>query len=163
MRRSAVILLLLASAAVALACRQVGSGHLNIANDLSGIGADNTELRIYESDAGEPWPPAGALNIWVKGDDFGRPPDFGMDGYLYLVRTSKACPQSEGAPEVFALADVTITGIVTVRDGSVDQFVAIADTPGARSPRWALIEVPEFPDTAGGHLVHRCGVVTWTP
>lgn len=150
-------------AALAIGCRQVGVGDLHVANDQSGIGQDNTVLRAYESDPGEPWPPVDSVNLWVKGDDFGHPPAFGMDGYLYLVRTSLACPMSEGAPEAFALADVTIVGIVTVRDGGVDQFLTMADSPAARSPRWALIEVPEFPGTGGAHLVHRCGTVTWVP
>jgi hypothetical protein len=154
-------LVLLALAAVA--CRQVGYGDLRVANDLSGIGRDNTWIRAFVADPGDVWPPAGYVNLWVKGDDFGRPPAYGLDGYLYLVRSDAACPQSEGAPEVFRLSDVTIVGIVTVKLGSVDQFLLMQDAPANRQATWALIETGEFPDTGGGHLILRCGGVTWSP
>jgi hypothetical protein len=78
------------------------------------------------------------------------------------VRTDRACPQSEGAPETFELNEVTIVGIVTVKSGSVDQFVTMQDTPANRSARWALIEVNELLGYAGEHYIHRCGTVTWT-
>jgi hypothetical protein len=161
--RVALVLVTLAAMAAALACREVGRGDLHVANDLSGIGRDNTIFRAYLSDPGEPWPPAGQLNLFVRGDDIGKPPSFGFNGYLYLVRTSMACPQSEGAPEVFHLPDVTITGIVTVVNGTVNQFVTMPDTPANRSGTWALIAIDETPDTSGGHLISRCGTVTWQP
>lgn len=148
---------------VLIGCRQVASGNLHVANDLSGIGQDNTFLRAYAPDPGDSWPPTGQVNIFVRGDDFGSPPSYGMNGYLYLVRTTAACPQSEGAPEVFTLSAVTITGVVTVTAGSVNQFVTMADTPANRAATWALIDVAPFPNTGGGHLIRRCGTVTWTP
>ncbi|MHB8378123.1 MAG: hypothetical protein ACYDEB_14385 [Dehalococcoidia bacterium] len=157
-------LLVLAVVGLALVgCRQVATGSLHVANDLSGIGRDNTFLRAYAPDPGDVWPPTGQVNILVKGDDFGSPPSYGMNGYLYLVRTSALCPQSEGAPEVFTLSAVTITGIITVTAGSVNQFVTMADTPANRAATWALIDVGEFPSTGGGHLIRRCGPVIWTP
>jgi hypothetical protein len=136
---------------------------LHVSNDLSGAGQDNTFLRAFAPDTGDPWPPSGFVNLFVKGDDFGQAPSYGMNGYLYLVRTDLACPQSEGAPEVFRLSDVTIAGIVTVTAGSVNQFLTMQDNAANRQSRWALIEIPEFPSTGGGHLIRRCGTVTWTP
>jgi hypothetical protein len=153
---------LIVLALVAVACRQVGYGDLRVANDLSGIGRDNTWLRAYSPDPGDAWPPAGYVNLWVKGDDFGHPPAYGMNGYLYLVRTGVACPMAEGAPEVFNLNDVTIVGIVTVRSGGVDQFLLMADAPADREATWALIETGEF-SGGGGHFIQRCGTVTWSP
>jgi hypothetical protein len=64
---------------------------------------------------------------------------------------------------VFNLSDVTIVGIVTVKSGSVDQFLLMQDAPANRQATWALIETGEFPDTGGGHLILRCGGVTWSP
>jgi len=145
----------------AMACTLVGSGHLPVQNDLSGLGADNTRLQAFARDSGDAWPPSGFLNLWITGDDFGSPPSYGMDGYLYLVRTDDACPESEGAPEVFHLADVTIVGIVTVRDGSVNQFITMQDSAQARQDRFALIEIGEVEAPFSGHLIHRCGTVTW--
>jgi hypothetical protein len=153
---------MLFAAIVAASCTLVGQGHLNVANDLSGIGADNTTLSAYVADPGEVWPPAGQINLFVKGDDFGKPPSYGMQGYLYLVRTEAACPQSEGAPESFTLNQVTIAGIITVKNGSVDQFVTMQDTASNRASRWALIEINELAGFPGEHLIHRCGTVTWT-
>jgi hypothetical protein len=147
----------------AVACRQVGYGDLHVANDLSGLGRDNTWIRALAADPGDVWPPVGYVNLWVKGDDFGQPPAYGMNGYLYLVRTDDACPQAEGAPEVFKLSDVTIVGIVTVTSGSVNQFLLMQDTPANRQATWALIETGEFPGAGGGHLIHRCGSVAWLP
>jgi len=155
-------LAIVAAAVLAAGCHVVGSGHLNVANDLSGIGRDNTEFTAFARDSGDAWPPSGFMNIWVRGDDFGTPPSFGMDGYLYLVRTSVACPMSEGAPEVLRLDQVTIVGIVTVTNGSVNQFVTMQDTPANRQGTWALVEIGEQPDTNGGHFVRRCGAVTWS-
>lgn len=146
----------------AASCRIVGQGDLRIANDLSGIGADNTTLRAFAADPGDAWPPPGYVNLFVKGDDFGLPPSYGMTGYLYLVRTNLNCPQSEGAPEQFGLSDVTIVGIITVTNGSVNQFVTMPDTAANRSSRWALIEINEIAGVPGAHLIHRCGTVTWT-
>ncbi|MEX2247204.1 MAG: YCF48-related protein [Dehalococcoidia bacterium] len=146
----------------AVSCTLVGQGDLHVANDESGLGADNTIFRAFAPDPGDVWPPAGSMNILVKGDDFGRPPSYGMDGYLYLVRTDLACPQSEGAPEAFTLSDVTITGIVTVTGGTVNQFLTMPDTPANRQARWALIEINELAGYPGLHLIHRCGTVTWT-
>ena len=81
----------------------------------------------------------GFVDLFVKGDDFGQPPTYGMNGYLYLVRTDLACPESEGAPEAFTLADVTLVGIVTVTNGSVNQNVTMLDTAANRQSHWALI------------------------
>jgi hypothetical protein len=149
---------------VALAsCRLVGQGDLHVANDLSGIGQDNTVLRAYAPDPGEPWPPAGFVNLFVKGDDFGKPPSYGLNSYLYLARTDAVCPQSEGMPESFELSDVTLLGIVTVVNGSVNQFVTMEDTPANRQARFVLMEVTELDGYPGEHLIHRCGTVTWTP
>jgi hypothetical protein len=154
-------LTLVGVAALAASCRLAGQGHLNVANDLSGIGRDNTEFRAYVADPGEPWPPPGVLNIYVRGDDFGRPPSYGMDGYLYLVSTGLPCPQSEGAPEAFTLPQVTIHGIVTVTNGSVNQFITVPDTAANRADRWALIDIPELAAYPGQHLIYRCGTVAW--
>lgn len=160
--RGAVVAML-ALAFAAVACRQVGVGTLHVANDLSGIGRDNTVFHAYAHDAGDAWPPAGQLSIYVRGDDIGTPPSFGENGFLFFVRTSAACPMSEGAPEVFKLSDVTITEVVTVQNGSVNQIGFVADTPANRADTWALIEIGEEANTGGGHLVRRCGTVTWTP
>lgn len=158
---------LLATAGLALfalfaaSCELVGEGDLHVSNDLSGIGRDNTILRAYAADAGEPVPPAGYLSLFIRGDDFGRPPSYGMNGYLYLVSTDDACPESEGAPESFELADVDIRGIVTVTNGSVNQFVFVPDNASTRDDRWALIEPTELDGYPDEHLAHRCGTVTW--
>ena len=162
LKRMSMGVALVAVGALVMSCTIVGTGHLTVQNDLSGIGADNTEFRAFRADAGEPWPPAGFVNIGVTGDDFGRAPTFGMDGFLYLVRTNDACPMSEGAPEVFTLAQVTIVGIVTVTDGTVNQFITMEDTAASRQSRFALIEIVEFPNAGGGHLILRCGTVTWS-
>ncbi|MBI2723661.1 MAG: hypothetical protein HYX50_01225 [Chloroflexi bacterium] len=156
------LLLLVLGAAVAASCTLVGQGHLNLANDESGIGADNTTLRAYAPGPGDVWPPTGYVNLLVKGDDLGRPPSYGMNGYLYLVRTGLACPQSEGAPEAFTLPDVTITGVVTVTNGSVNQFLTMPDNAANRAARWALIDINELAGFPGQHLIERCGEVTWT-
>ncbi len=153
----------LTAAALAVAsCTLVGQGDLHVSNDLSGIGADNTIFRAFAPDSGDPWPPAGFVNVSVRGDDFGRPPSYGMNGYLYLAHTDLACPQSEGAPEAFTLGDVTLAGIVTVANGSVNQFVTVPDTAANRQSHWALMEINELADFPGLHLLHRCGEVTWT-
>jgi len=157
------VVALVALGFAAVACTQVGVGDLHVANDLSGIGRDNTTFHAYEHDTGDTWPPSGQLSIYVRGDDIGNPPSYGQNGYLFLVRTTAACPMSEGAPEVFMLSDVTITEVVTVRDGTVDQVGLLPDTPANRAPTWALIEIGEEPNTGGGHLVRRCGTVTWSP
>lgn len=162
-RRRLGLVLLIAVAVAAVSCRIVGQGPLHVANDLSGIGRDNTIFVAFAADPGEPWPPSGSVNILVKGDDFGQPPSYGMNGYLYLVRTDDACPMSEGAPQVFKLADVTIAGVITVTNGSVNQFVTMDDIPPNRRARWALIEIGETAGTGGGHLIHRCGTVVWSP
>ncbi|MEK7693295.1 MAG: hypothetical protein AAB349_03815 [Chloroflexota bacterium] len=161
--RSRFSLVLLAAVALAaVSCTIVGQGNLHVANDLSGIGVDNTTLRAFAPDTGDPWPPAGFVDLFVKGDDFGQPPTYGMNGYLYLVRTDLACPESEGAPEAFTLADVTLVGIVTVTNGSVNQNVTMLDTTANRQSHWALIEINELAGFPGLHLIHRCGEVTWT-
>ena len=147
---------------LAAGCELVGQGDLHIANDESGIGADNTIFRAFVSDPGDAFPPDGYLNIFVRGDDFGQAPDYGMDGYLYLVSTDEQCPQSEGAPESFTLDDVTIIGIATVTDGTVNQFFLTEDTAAARAPRWALIELFELDGFPDEHLIERCGEVTWS-
>src|SRR5262245_37351444 len=85
------MLAMIAGGVLAASCQLVGQGHLNISNDESGIGADNTEFSAYIADAGDPFPPPGYLSIFVRGDDFGRPPSYGMNGYLYLVGTSAPC------------------------------------------------------------------------
>lgn len=147
----------------AAGCTLVGQGDLHVSNHLSGIGQDNTIFRAFVADAGDDFPPDGFLNIYVRGDDFGRPPDYGMNGFLYLVRTDEDCPQSEGAPESFTLDEVDIVGIATVTDGTVNQFFLLEDSSEVRDPRWALIEVFEIgPDFPGEHLIHRCGEVTWS-
>jgi hypothetical protein len=164
-RRTRAILFLSTAVAFALfgaSCRLVGSGALHVANDESGLGADNTTFSAYAPDAGDAFPPQGHLALFVRGDDFGQPPAYGMNGYLYLVGSSKPCPESEGRPETFRLSDVAIRGIVTVTDGSVNQFLMVADNPTLMTPRWALIEINELAGFAGEHLVHRCGHVTWT-
>ena len=143
-------------------CTLVGQGDLHIANDESGIGADNTIFRAFVSDPGDAFPPDGYLNIFVRGDDFGQAPDYGMDGYLYLVSTDEQCPQSEGAPEAFTLDEVTIVGIATVTEGTVNQFFLTEDTADARAPRWALIELFELEAFPDEHLIERCGDVTWS-
>lgn len=158
---------LLATGALALfalfaaSCELVGEGDLHVSNDLSGIGQDNTVLRAYAAEGSEAVPPAGYINLYIRGDDFGTPPSYGMDGYLYLVSTDDPCPESEGAPEAFELADVDINGIVTVIDGSVNQFVFVPDNASTRKDRWALIEPTELAGFPGEHLAHRCGTVTW--
>ncbi len=157
------VIALAALSLAAAGCHQVASGHLNVANDLSGLGQDNTIFRAYVADPGDVWPPAGFVNIYVRGDDFGSPPSYGMNGFLYLVRTSLACPESEGAPETFELSDVTIVGVITVVNGSVSQFVTMQDTPVNREPTWALIDIPELSGFPSEHLIFRCGTVTWTP
>lgn len=86
-----------------------------------------------------------------------------MNGFLYLVRTSDPCPESEGRPETFMLSDVTIVGVITVTDGTVNQFVTMPDTPANREPTWALIDIGELQDYPGEHFIRRCGTVTWTP
>jgi hypothetical protein len=156
------LVLLVGAGLVAASCTLVGQGHLNVANDLSGLGADNTIFRAFAADPGDAWPPAGNVNIYVHGDDFGSPPSFGMNGYLYLARTNLACPQSEGAPEAFTLADVTLVGIVTVTNGTVNQNVTMQDTTATRQSHFALIEIPELSGYPGLHLIHRCGEITWT-
>jgi len=98
----------------------------------------------------------------VRGDDLGSPPSYGMNGFVYLVRTDLACPQAEGAPETYSLNDVTIAGIVTVTNGSVNQFVTMQDTPANRQSRWALIDIGELSGYPGAHLIRRCGEVTWS-
>ena len=155
------VVVVLAAAVLAASCQLVGSGDLHVQNDLSGLGEDNTTFEAFVADPGDAWPPPGELAIWVKGDDFGSPPDYGMDGFLYVVRTELECPMSEGAPEVFELTDVDIVGVASVRDGSVNQFFTMPDSSANRDPRWALIEIGTVvPD---GHLIHRCGTVTWNP
>lgn len=161
MRSRLAILALALTSALAASCTLVGQGDLHVSNDLSGIGADNTTLRAYAPDPGDAFPPAGYLTLYVKGDDFGLPPSYGMNGYLYLVRTDLECPQSEGAPEGFNLSDVTIVGIVTVTNGSVNQFLTMQDSPANRQSRWALIEINELAGYEPLHLAHRCGTVDW--
>jgi len=156
------IILLAAFAIAAASCSLVGQGPLHVANDLSGAGADNTTLRAFAPGPGDAFPPPGWLSLFVKGDDFGQPTAYGMNGYLYLVRTNLACPQSEAAPETFTLAQVTITGLVTVTNGSVNQFLLMQDTPANRTSNWALIEINELAGYPGEHFIHRCGEVTWT-
>jgi hypothetical protein len=162
MRKIFIMLAIAATAFAAAACEIVGQGDLHVQNDLSGIGADNTVFYAFEHESGDVWPPAGQLALAVRGDDFGRPPDFGMDGYLYLVRTHLECPMSEAAPEMFELDDVTIVGVVTVTDGTVNQVLTATNESSTRSARWALIEINEFEGYEPGHLIHRCGSVTWT-
>ena len=157
------VLSLIAAGLAAASCTLVGQGNLHVANDLSGIGQDNTTFRAYTPDPGDAWPPIGFVNLTIQGDDFGHPPSYGMNGYLYLARTNLACPQSEGAPETFTLSDVTIVGIVTVMNGSVNQFVTMADSAAARQSHWALIEVNELGGYPGEHFIHRCGSVSWSP
>jgi hypothetical protein len=157
------ILLLASAAFAAVACHQVATGQLHRANDLSGLGRDNTVLRAVAPNAGDPWPAAGEVGILVQGDDFGSPPSFGLNAYFYLVRTSAPCPQSEGTPETFKLSQVTIAGILTSTNGSVNQVVTMPDTPANRAPTWAIIAIPEMPGTGGAHFISRCGSVTWTP
>jgi len=153
---------LVVAALIASSCTLVGQGDLHVANDLSGLGRDNTTMHAYAPGPGDVWPPAGYVNLHVNGDDFGHPPAFGMNGFLYLVRTDLNCPESEGAPEAFSLSDVTIVGVVTVTNGSVNQFVTMQDTPASRQARWALIEIFELAGYPGAHLIHRCGTVTWS-
>jgi hypothetical protein len=161
LRPRLALLALAIGATLAASCTLVGQGDLHVSNDLSGIGADNTTLRAYAPDSGDAFPPPGYLALFVKGDDFGRPPSYGMNGYLYLVSTNMACPQSEGAPEGFNLSDVTVVGIVTVTNGSVNQFLTMQDTPANRQANWALIEINEFAGYEPLHLAHRCGAVQW--
>jgi hypothetical protein len=156
------LVLLIGAGLAAASCTLVGQGTLHVANDLSGIGADNTTFRAFAPDPGDAWPPAGFVNLFVKGDDFGQPPSYGMSGYLYLAHTGLDCPQSEGAPETFTLADVTLAGIVTVTNGSVNQNLTMQDTGANRQGHWALIEMNELDGYPGQHLIHRCGAVTWT-
>ncbi|HYM14804.1 MAG TPA: hypothetical protein VEZ14_04545 [Dehalococcoidia bacterium] len=147
---------------LAASCTLVGQGNLHVANDLSGLAADNTMLRAFAPGPGDAWPPAGFVNLWVKGDDLGSPPSYGMNGYVYLVRTGLPCPMSEGRPETFRLSDVTITGIVTVTNGSVNQFLTMQDTPANRAAHWALIDIGELSGYPGEHFIRRCGDVTWS-
>jgi hypothetical protein len=157
-----MVLALGAVALTAAACELVGQGDLHVQNDLSGIGADNTVFYAWEHETGDTWPPAGFLSIAVRGDDFGTPPDYGLDGYLYLVHSDAACPMSEAAIEAFALADVTVVGVVTVTGGTVNQVLSTPDSAGAREDTWALIDIGEFSATEPVHKVHRCGTVTWS-
>ena len=152
----------MAAGLLAVSCTLVGQGDLHISNDLSGIGRDNTIFRAWERDAGDPIPPAGFVSIFVRGDDFGHPPSYGMNGYLYLVRTDLACPQSEGRPESFTLGQVTIVGVVTVTNGTVNQFVLMPDSAANRQDRFALMDIGEIQDFPGEHLLHRCGTITWS-
>lgn len=161
-RRTMMVLALGAIALGAAACELVGQGDLPVQNDLSGIGADNTVFYAFEHESGDAWPPSGSLSLAVRGDDFGKPPNYGMNGYLYLVHTNLACPMSEGAPEAFELDDVTIVGVVTVTNGSVNQVLIAPDQPSTRQDRWALIEIAEFPGFEPGHAIYRCGTVTWS-
>jgi hypothetical protein len=69
---------------------------------------------------------------------------------------------SEGTPEMFELDDVTIVGVVTVTDGTVNQMQSMPDDASARQDRWALIEIGELPGWEPGHLAYRCGTVTWS-
>ena len=161
-RTTLMIAALGAIALAAAACEIVGQGDLHVSNDLSGIGADNTVFYAFEHESGDAWPPAGTLALAVRGDDFGKPPSYGMDGFLYLVRTNQPCPMSEGAPELFELDDVTIVGVVTVTDGTVNQMLSIPDVASARQDRWALIDIGEFAGWEPGHLAYRCGTVTWS-
>ena len=159
--RPALLLLVIAGLAAA-SCTLVGQGNLHVSNDLSGLAADNTTLHAFAPDPGDAWPPAGYVNLWIKGDDLGSPPSYGMNGYVYLVRTDLACPQREGAPETFRLSDVTIAGLVTVTNGSVNQFLTMQDTPANRQSHWALIDIGEVSGFPGEHLIRRCGEVTWS-
>ena len=156
------LVLLIGAGLAAASCTLVGQGDLHVANDLSGVGADNTIFRAFAPDSGDPWPPSGFVNVFVRGDDFGKPPSYGMNGYLYLAHTDLACPQSEGAPEAFTLSDVTLAGIVTVTNGSVNQFVTVQDTTANRQSQWTLMEINELAGYPNLHLIHRCGEVTWT-
>lgn len=160
--RRLAALALIAVGLVAASCTIVGQGELNVANDLSGLGKDNTVLYAFAPDPGDTWPPDGYVNLAVKGDDFGSPPSYGMNGYLYLVRTDLSCPQREGAPETFRLSDVSIVGLITVTNGSVNQFVTMQDTPTNRQSRWALIDIGELQGFPGEHFIRRCGEVTWS-
>jgi hypothetical protein len=153
---------LAATAILAASCTLVGEGDLHVQNDLSGIGADNTIFRAFEADTGDVFPPSGYLNLFVRGDDFGSPPAYGLNSYLYLVRTDDDCPMSEGAPETFELADVTLIGIVTITGGTANQFLLMPDAPGARQQTFALIEINELDGFPGEHYIHRCGEVTWS-
>src|SRR4051812_5902111 len=81
-RRSVIALLAVFAAAAAMSCTLVGQGDLHVANDLSGIGRDNTTFHAYAPEPGDVWPPAGYVNIFVTGDDFGTPPSYGMNGYV---------------------------------------------------------------------------------
>lgn len=155
---------LLAIAGIAAtSCTLIGQGALHVSNDLSGIGADNTVLRVYAHNTGDTWPAAGELGVLVQGDDFGMPPSYGMKGYLVLVSTNAPCPQSEGAPETFTLAAVTPIGVVPVIDGSVNQAFRIADTAANRRPTWALMETDEMVGYPGEYRLHRCGTVSYVP
>lgn len=155
-------LVLIGAGLAAASCTLVGQGNLHVANDLSGLATDNTTLHAFAPDPGDAWPPPGYVNLWIKGDDLGSPPAYGMNGYVYLVRTDLACPQREGAPETFRLTDVTIAGLVTVTNGSVNQFITMPDTPGNRESHWALIDIGEVSGFPGEHLIRRCGEVTWS-
>lgn len=156
------LLALLGAGLLGVSCTVVGQGALHVSNDLSGIGADNTTLHAYAPDPGDAFPPAGYVSLWVKGDDLGSPPSYGMNGYVYLVRTDLDCPMSEGRPETFTLGDVTIVGVVTVTNGSVNQFLTMQDTPANRQSHWALMDIGEVAGYPGEHLLRRCGEVTWS-
>ncbi len=157
------VLALALTALVAVACRTVGYGELHVANDLSGLARDDTFLRAFASDPGDVFPPSGYLNLWVRGDDFGHPPSYGLNGYAYLMRGNAACPETEAGPELVNLSDFSIEGIVTVRSGSVDQFLLMEDTPANRNATWALTDINAWPGSPGSYFVYRCGTVTWTP
>lgn len=146
-----------------MACHQVGQGQLNVANDLSGIPKNNTFLHAVVKDQGDPWPGANEVGILVQGDDIGQNPGYNLNGFVYLVHTSKACPMSEGAPETFALSDVQITGVITVNNGSVNQVVTMNDSPQNRASTWALIALGDLQGHPGQHFIYRCGTVAWTP
>lgn len=167
MRRRGTRYAMLMGAAVAVAlvaagCKLVAQGELHVANDESGLSGPAV-FRAWEHEDGDFVPPEGFLAIGVIGSQFGRPPSFGLDGFLYLVSTDEPCPMSEGAPEVFEPADVRVRGVITVTDGNVNQMVLVPDTADVRGDDvWALIEIAPFPDAGGGHLVHRCGEVTWS-
>lgn len=161
MRSRVALLLTVAAGMAAFLCTLIGQGQLHISNDESGIGANNTILRAYAHNTGDFWPGPGEIGVLVQGDDFGTPPSYGLNGTLLLVSTNAECPMSEGAPETFAMSDVTSIGSVPVVNGTVNQAFRVTDNASARAPRWALIEPDELAGFPGEHKIHRCGTVTW--
>ena len=148
-------------------CRLVGQGQLQVVNDESGLGANDTVVRAFAREPGDAWPPPGEAAILITGTDFGTPPDYGMDGELYFVNSTMAmCPTAGAGPHVFNIRGqaINIIGTVAVSDGNVHQWLTMPflyPQPMRRYLSWALIDTEPLPGSNGDHLIRRCGTMTW--